>query len=158
MIALLKKPGERAQRVDLPDDEIKQLAAMQVAVGGYIEIAVRGRDFVVWCDEEGRLADPPRPTNFHRPTDSAPIVGAVVVTGPMSEEVMGLPEMEIKRISDLLDLWATAGPLCGTDPEHYDADPFDPCDIASAVKISQKRRLHARILEASIKAGAWEAP
>ena len=134
MLALVKAPGCPAQRIDLPEAARPQLEAMQAAVGGYVETAVRGRDFVVWCNEEGKLLG--LPLNFHRPTDGDGIVGTVLITGKLVPSLDGyvpspLDVTSIERIEKLLTSWAEAGELCGTKPEHFDA-PVDDDDAVRA--------------------------
>lgn len=114
MLALLKKPGEVAVRFDLPADDSAQLRAMQGAVGGYIETAIRAERFVVWCNEEGRLIN--LPANFLRPTDGEVIVGSVLITGPLVATRDGyvpsaLEEADLPKIGALLAAWERGFPI-----------------------------------------------
>ena len=52
--ALVKRPGQPPRHVWVTDS----LEALQKAVGGYIEMIARS-EFVVICDEEGRLKGKP---------------------------------------------------------------------------------------------------
>jgi hypothetical protein len=123
MLALIKAPGAPAQRYDLPEAARPQLDAMQTVVGGYIETAVRGRDFTIWCNEEGKLLG--LPLNFCRPTDGEGIVGTVLITGSLVGSMDGyvpsaLDDGAVERIARLLTSWAEAGEFCDTEPEHFD--------------------------------------
>lgn len=112
MLALIKAPGTPAQRFNLPEKSRPQLAAMQKAVGGYVEVALRGRGFVVWCNEEGKIAQPePLPINFVRPTDGDVIVGSVLITGELEPSIDGyvptaIHEDDLPRVGSLLIAWS----------------------------------------------------
>lgn len=136
MLALVKRPGQPVERIQLPEHYRVQLDVMQKLCGGYIEIAVRGRDFVVWCDEEGKIKPSPAGVNFHRPTDGDQIIGTVIVTA-MRESIDGaicapLTDESATRIAALLEAWAEAGELCGSDVAHFEGERdawlrFRPC-------------------------------
>lgn len=141
MLALIKEPGRSARRIHLADDDVAQTRDMQKHVDGYIEIAVRARDFVVWCNEEGKLRG--MPLNFHRPTDGDGIVGTVVITGGLVSSRDGMIPTSLEdavavRVIALLDAWAAAGELCGCDPAHF--DPTTDADHTNARRASEIRR------------------
>lgn len=152
MRALVKKPGETATRIDLPEQPDPQIEAMWAAIGGYVEIAVRGRDFVVWCHDEGKLRG--LPLNFHRPQDLDAIVGTVIVTGAIRMTLDGGVPSELAddvaiRVAALLDAWASAGKLCGTLAEHY--DPLTADEWTSARERAEiKHRAAVEILGAEM--------
>ena len=125
MHALIKHPNAKAERCTLPDDEKARLRAMQSAVGGYIEIAIRGRNFVVWCDEEGHIKPEPAPINFYRPTDQHPIVGTVLLTlVDDNRDPIDMSEDMAVRLAAVLDRYAARGELCGLDIRDHE-DPTE---------------------------------
>jgi hypothetical protein len=154
MLAIIKAPGAPAQRYDLPEGSRAQLAAMQSVVGGYIEIAVRGRDFLVWCNEEGKIQNPPLRHNFFRPQDLDAIVGTVLVTGPARMSLDGgiptaLTEESYARVATLIESWCEAGIRCGTMPEHYDPDTVD--EKRAAVERAARRIDELQYLAGGLK-------
>ncbi len=127
MLALIKHPGSPTERCDIPEDgSTLQLRALQKAVGGYVEIAVRLRDAVVLCDDEGKIKADRKQTNFHRPTDRDEIIGTVVVCGTEQsidgEVWIGLTDEQADRIARLLDRWALAGAAVGQAVEDWDPE------------------------------------
>ncbi len=77
---LTKQPGEDLQQEEWED---ASLYRMQKAVGGLIESAVEGPDWICYCNEEGRLRG--MEPNFRR-SDGHIIVGPVVFVGVDFEE------------------------------------------------------------------------
>lgn len=142
MLALIKAPGAPVQRIELPHAARPQIDAMRDAIGanGFPETAVRGRDFVVWCHDAGKMLG--LPLNFHRPTDGDFIVGTVLITGPLVQGLDGyepsaLDESAVERIDRLLNMWAQAGELCGTRAEHF--DPRTDAELREAERAAYVR-------------------
>ena len=70
--ALVKRPGQPPRHVWVTDG----LEALQKAVGGYIECITRG-EFVVICDEEGRL----KGKEYNCTVFGYRLVGDIVIVG-----------------------------------------------------------------------------
>ena len=96
--ALVKRPGCPPRHVWVSNN----LEALQKAVGGYIECITRG-EFVVICDEEGRLKDKP----YNCTVFGYDLVGDIVIVGRglddggfFNDELADLPYKwdEIKEI------------------------------------------------------------
>lgn len=78
--ALTKRPGCPPRHVWVSNS----LEALQKAVGGYIECITRG-EFVVICDEEGRLKDKP----YNCTVFGYDLVGDIVIVGRGFDEEDG---------------------------------------------------------------------
>lgn len=92
--ALTKRPGCPPRHVWISDS----LEALQKAVGGDIEMIARS-EFVVICDEEGRLKDKP----YNCTVFGYDLVGDIVIVGRDSEDTGELADLpysweEIKQI------------------------------------------------------------
>jgi hypothetical protein len=77
----------------LPDDGNSSLAVYQQIVGGYIELVPNPHGVTVYCNEEGKIMEPPLPLNLRatalfgdwlQPWDI--IAGNVIVVGPPDRE------------------------------------------------------------------------
>ena len=73
MKAIHKKPGEKPQVIDIDNT----LAALQAAVGGYIETITFASAACIICDEEGRLKNKP----FNCKLLGKNFVGPVLIVG-----------------------------------------------------------------------------
>ena len=95
---LRKEPGKPAAWVEIENE----LAALQEAVGGYIETVTLFTDLVIICDEEGKLKGAP----YNCEICGIDFVGPVLIAGVKGEEFADLkisaegmmavfPEMEV---------------------------------------------------------------
>lgn len=85
--ALVKRPGQPPRHVWVTDS----LEALQKAVGGYIEMITRS-EFVVICDEEGRLKDKP----YNCTIFGHDLVGDIVIVGRDPEDTDELADLPYK--------------------------------------------------------------
>ena len=83
MRVLIKEP-EKAARFEEIDNE---LAALQAAVGGYIEAVTMFSDLVLICDEEGRLKRKP----YNCRVCGFDFVGTVLLVGVRRDEFTDVP-------------------------------------------------------------------
>lgn len=83
MYALKKEPGKKPEWVDIESD----LKPLQEAVGGYIE-TVTFDDFIVICDEEGRLKGKERNCRI----EGISFVGTILIVGKGRDDFLSLPE------------------------------------------------------------------
>ena len=86
MTALLKKPKEPAQIIELPDDTAGQLSALQDTVGGWIEQVRLSEKLVAIVDEEGRM--------LGMKYNLFGLVGPIVFVGIGEDEFVDLPQDE----------------------------------------------------------------
>ena len=85
------------------------LKKLQNIVDGYIEVALKGPGFVVYCNEEGLLKD--LPFNCYRPTDGHPLVGTLVATKVDAEgETADMTDSEAEKLRILLATMAASRP------------------------------------------------
>lgn len=80
---LTKHPGYTPRHVWVSNN----LEALQKAVGGYIEAVTVATDFVILCDEEGRLKDKPHNCTIC----GVDFVGDIVICGVSGEDFSDLP-------------------------------------------------------------------
>ena len=99
MKVVTKRPSEAPVVQDMDTITLEDL---QGAVGGWIETAVEGDGFMIFCNEEGRIYG--LAPNFVRPFDGEVIVGPVIAVG-MDDEGMerGLSTDEVLEVVQLLE-------------------------------------------------------
>jgi hypothetical protein len=90
MRVLIKEP-EKAARFEEIDNE---LAALQAAVGGYIETVTPFTDLTIICDEEGRLKGKP----YNCRICGVSFVGTVVLAGVDKDEFTDVPMRDEKDV------------------------------------------------------------
>lgn len=78
MKALIKRPGEDYEEIDIEND----LKSLQEAVGGYIQAVPVDEYTAVICDEEGRLKGLPDNCMFR----GISFVGTILIVGTDGEE------------------------------------------------------------------------
>lgn len=79
---LRKEPGKPAAWVEIEN----KLAALQEAVGGYIETVTLFTDLVIICDEEGKLKGAP----YNCEICGIDFVGPILIAGVKGEEFADL--------------------------------------------------------------------
>ena len=89
MIAIRKRPGERAEIVEIENE----LSALQKEVGGYLESVTIAEDAAILCDEEGRLKGYAYNCNIC----GVDFVGTILVVGVDGEEFCDLADAEEVR-------------------------------------------------------------
>ena len=89
MRVLIKEPREAA-RFDEIDNE---LAALQQAVGGYIETVTPFTNLTIICDEEGRLKGKP----YNCRICGVDFVGTVLLVGVRRDEFTDVPFLDEKQ-------------------------------------------------------------
>ena len=89
MIAIRKRPGERAEIVEIDNE----LSALQKEVGGYLESVTFAEDAAILCDEEGRLKGYAYNCNIC----GVDFVGPILVVGVDGEEFCDLADAEEVR-------------------------------------------------------------
>lgn len=89
MIAIRKRPGERAEIVEIENE----LSALQKEVGGYLESVTFAEDAAILCDEEGRLKGYAYNCNIC----GVDFVGPILVVGVDGEEFCDLADAEEVR-------------------------------------------------------------
>ena len=92
---IFKAPGKTAEVREMPNE----LAALQEAVGGYIEARIFTSDCAVIVNEEGKLRG--LPVNFGFPGDV--LVGNVLFVGVDGEEFCSLSEAQELFLLGMLD-------------------------------------------------------
>lgn len=96
MKAILKKPGEKPEIIDIENE----LGALQKAVGGHIETFTFAVDACVICDEEGRF----KGYKHNTVVGGVEFVGPILVVGIKGEDFADVPQPE----TTMELLWPTA--------------------------------------------------
>ena len=84
MKAIIKEPGKKPRITEIENN----LAALQEAVGGYIETVTLAKDCCIICNEEGRLQGLPYNLTF----GGISFVGTVLFVGVAGDEFCSLSE------------------------------------------------------------------
>lgn len=84
MKAIIKEPGKKPRITEIENN----LAALQEAVGGYIETVTLAKDCCIICNEEGRLQGLPYNLTF----GGISFVGTVLFVGVVGDEFADLGE------------------------------------------------------------------
>lgn len=115
MKAIIKRPGEAPESIDVADGSYETLRKLLGAepgsciTGDGVSCLVR-----VWCDDDA-LRKTPRPSlNLVRPSDGAPIHGTVVAMGDCGGDAVSLDDRECA-------LWMSTLALIGHtgDGDHW---------------------------------------
>lgn len=94
MRVIRKDPGEKPFIVEIPNT----LAALQDAVGGYIEAVTFCEDVSIICNEEGRLLGLPHNCNFL----AAEFVGPILLVGVSGDEFSDLSDAAVEPLMSAL--------------------------------------------------------
>lgn len=90
MRAIRKDPGEMPRIVEIPNT----LAALQDAVGGYIEAVTFCEDVSIICNEEGRLLGLPHNCSFL----GAEFAGPILLVGVSGDEFSDLSDATVEPL------------------------------------------------------------
>ena len=96
ILALIKKPGQPVEVEPLFENSLK---AFQDAVGGRIEAVSISHDFVVICNEEGRILD----LQFNVEINGIGFVGTIVVVGVKGSEFASVKASSIPLLRIMLE-------------------------------------------------------
>lgn len=96
MKAIIKEPGKKPRITEIENN----LAALQEAVGGYIETVTLAKDCCIICNEEGRLQELPYNLTF----GGIPFVGTVLFVGVAGDEFCSLSERKINFLIQCLEV------------------------------------------------------
>lgn len=94
MRVVYKKPGHVPEVIDVPNE----LRPLQKLVGGYIEVVHLGDDFLMICNEEGKLKGLEPNIFLLRGTDVEDVVGPIIILNDAGEEFGELTEAEANLV------------------------------------------------------------
>jgi hypothetical protein len=95
MKAIIKEPGKKPRITEIENN----LAALQKAVGGYIETVTFAEDCCIICNEEGRLQGLPYNLTFC----GGSFVGTILFIGVAGDEFADLSECQVRTIMKCME-------------------------------------------------------
>lgn len=95
MKAIIKEPGKKPRITEIENN----LAALQKAVGGYIETVTLAKDCCIICNEEGRLQGLPYNLTF----GGISFVGTILFVGVAGDEFCSLSERKTNFLMQCLE-------------------------------------------------------
>ena len=96
MKAIIKEPGKKPRITEIENN----LAALQEAVGGYIETVTLAEDCCIICNEEGRLQGLPYNLTFC----GISFVGTILFVGVAGDEFCSLSERKTNFLMQCLEV------------------------------------------------------
>lgn len=107
---VIKEPGKLPYYDEIPNE----LEILQKTVDGYIETVTVASDFVIICNEEGRLNGLPH----NMAINGIDFCGTVIIAGVDADELSDIPKY-MQDEADLREIW----------PELFDLTPPRICPI-----------------------------
>lgn len=95
MKAIIKEPGKKPRITEIENN----LAALQEAVGGYIETVTLAKDCCIICNEEGRLQGLPYNLTF----GGISFVGTILFVGVAGDKFADLSECQVRTIMKCME-------------------------------------------------------
>lgn len=95
ILVVIKEPGQAPRLEPLFENTLE---AFQAAVGGYIETVTYGRNFVIICNEEGRLKGLP----FNVEIGGVGFVGTILAVGTKCDEFASIKGAMIPKVMQIM--------------------------------------------------------
>ena len=97
ILVVIKEPGRPARVEPLFDNTLE---SFQKAVGGYIETVTIAPDFVIICNEEGRLKNLPNNTRIC----GIDFVGTIVACGTKADDFSSLKSFMVPSVMRMMGI------------------------------------------------------
>lgn len=95
ILVVIKEPGQAPRLEPLFENTLE---AFQTVVGGYIETVTCSKDFVIICNEEGRLKGLP----FNVEIGGVGFVGTILAVGTKGDEFASVKAATIPKVMQIM--------------------------------------------------------